>query len=149
MPLVGPPEGVQLEQLVLFEVCADAPPLVVGQSVAVLLEERVDSRDTSVPRVLQIFQRQTPVLRIRFLSSVLKNLYQLIELVGHWSAKVDCGQSRGSIGAPMFVETISRKRDANFILKPNNQLIDLLYHSRRFVSANHRCHFQEFYLELV
>ena len=47
--LVGPPERVLLEHLVLLEVLPYAPPLVVGQGQTVLLEERVYSRNTSVP----------------------------------------------------------------------------------------------------
>ena len=54
MALVGPPEGVLLEQLVLLEVGAHAPALVVRQRVAVLGEQRVDARDAAVPAVLQI-----------------------------------------------------------------------------------------------
>lgn len=49
-----------LSYLVLFEVSADPPALVVGQRVSVLLEQGVDAGDTSVPRVLQVLQGQTP-----------------------------------------------------------------------------------------
>ncbi|CAN8015573.1 unnamed protein product, partial [Ixodes persulcatus] len=67
MPLVGPPEWVLLQHLtathlVLLEVCAHAPPLVIGQGVPVLLEQRVDARDAPVPAVLQVFQDSPPVL---------------------------------------------------------------------------------------
>lgn len=54
MALVGPPEGVLLEHLVLLEVSAHAPPLVIGQGVPVLLKQSVDARHASVPRVLQV-----------------------------------------------------------------------------------------------
>jgi hypothetical protein len=50
--LMSPPEGVLFENLVLFEVLSNSPTLVIGESQAVFLEESVDSRDTSVPRVL-------------------------------------------------------------------------------------------------
>jgi len=45
--------------LVLFEVCSDSPALVISQCVSVLLEEGVDTWNTPVPGVLQIFQCQT------------------------------------------------------------------------------------------
>lgn len=43
-----------------FEFCSHPPSLVVGQGVSVLLEQGVDSGDSSVPAVLQIFQGQPP-----------------------------------------------------------------------------------------
>lgn len=51
MTLVGPPERILTQQLVLLEVCPDSPPLVISQGVPVLLEERVDTRNAPVPRV--------------------------------------------------------------------------------------------------
>mmetsp|Transcript_35305 Transcript_35305/g.88749 ORF Transcript_35305/g.88749 Transcript_35305/m.88749 type:complete len:781 (-) Transcript_35305:276-2618(-) len=68
VPLVRPPERVLLQRLVLLEVGADAPPFVVRQRVPVLLEQRVDARDAAVPRVLQILQRETAVLRVGLLA---------------------------------------------------------------------------------
>lgn len=44
----------------MLELCANAPALVVGQSVAVLLEQRVDARNASIPAILQILQGETP-----------------------------------------------------------------------------------------
>ena len=52
--LVRPPEGVLLKQLVLLEVGAHAPALVVRQRVPVLAEQRVDARYAAVPAVLQV-----------------------------------------------------------------------------------------------
>lgn len=46
--------------LILFEICPDSPAFVIGQSVPVLLEKRVDAGDSSVPGVLQILQSQSP-----------------------------------------------------------------------------------------
>lgn len=46
--------------LILFEICPDSPALVIGQCVSVLLEKRVDTGDSSVPRVFQVFQGQSP-----------------------------------------------------------------------------------------
>lgn len=44
-----PPEGIRLEELVLLPVGSNSPSLVVGERVSVLLEERVDSRNSSIP----------------------------------------------------------------------------------------------------
>lgn len=46
--------------LVLLEIRPDPPALVVGKGMPVLLEEGVDARNASIPRVLQILQRQAP-----------------------------------------------------------------------------------------
>lgn len=54
MALVRPPEGVLLEHLVLLEVSAHAPALVICQSVPVLLEQGVDPGHSPVPGVLQV-----------------------------------------------------------------------------------------------
>lgn len=48
-----------LSYLVLFEICPDSPAFVVGQCMSVFLEKCVDSGDSSVPGVLQIFQSQS------------------------------------------------------------------------------------------
>ncbi len=55
--------GAPLACLELLELLTHAPALVVGQRVSVLLEQRVDARDAAVPAVLQVLQRQPPVLR--------------------------------------------------------------------------------------
>ena len=67
VPLVRPPERVLAHDLVLLEVGAHAPALVVRERVPVLLEERVDARDAAVPRVLEVLERQAPVLRVGLL----------------------------------------------------------------------------------
>lgn len=54
MALMGPPEGVLLQHLVLLEVSPHSPALVISQGVAILLEKGVDSGHAPVPRVLQI-----------------------------------------------------------------------------------------------
>jgi len=56
--LVGPPEGVLLQHLVLLEVRAYTPALVIGQGVTILLEQGVDPGDTSIPGVLQVLHEQ-------------------------------------------------------------------------------------------
>mmetsp|Transcript_13659 Transcript_13659/g.18093 ORF Transcript_13659/g.18093 Transcript_13659/m.18093 type:complete len:330 (-) Transcript_13659:4853-5842(-) len=65
--LVGPPEGVLAHKRKLLELRAHAPPLVVGERVPVFLEQRVDPRNTPVPRVLEILEGEPPVLRVRLL----------------------------------------------------------------------------------
>ncbi len=56
--LVGPPEGVLLQHLVLLEVRAYTPALVISQGVTILLEQGVDPGDTSIPGVLQVLHEQ-------------------------------------------------------------------------------------------
>mmetsp|Transcript_8139 Transcript_8139/g.19409 ORF Transcript_8139/g.19409 Transcript_8139/m.19409 type:complete len:210 (-) Transcript_8139:3983-4612(-) len=63
MALVSPPEGVLAHDVVLLEVLTHAPALVEGQGVAILLEERVDSRNTTIPGILQVLQCEASVLR--------------------------------------------------------------------------------------
>lgn len=53
--------------LVLFEVSTYSPSLIIGQCVPVFLEQGIDPRDATVPRVLQVLQSQPPVLGIGFL----------------------------------------------------------------------------------
>mmetsp|Transcript_13991 Transcript_13991/g.37789 ORF Transcript_13991/g.37789 Transcript_13991/m.37789 type:complete len:271 (+) Transcript_13991:2902-3714(+) len=62
MFLVSPPEGVHLGDLELLELLAHTPSTVKCQGVSVLLEESVDAWDAAVPGVIQIIQRQPPVL---------------------------------------------------------------------------------------
>ena len=69
VPLMRPPERVVLEQVVLLEVNADAPAFVVGKRVAVLLKERVDTRNTAIPGVFEVLQGKPSVLRHCFLAS--------------------------------------------------------------------------------
>ena len=56
MTLGCPPEGIVLKQLILLPIRSDSPPAVVSKSMTILLEERVDTRDTTVPAVLEIFE---------------------------------------------------------------------------------------------
>ena len=67
VPLMRPPKRVLAHDLELLELSAHAPPLVVRERVPVFLEERVDARDAPIPRVLQIFEREPSVLRVRLL----------------------------------------------------------------------------------
>mmetsp|Transcript_59082 Transcript_59082/g.126986 ORF Transcript_59082/g.126986 Transcript_59082/m.126986 type:complete len:443 (-) Transcript_59082:1525-2853(-) len=68
MALVRPPEGVLPHDVVLLEVLAHTPTSVEGERVAVLLEERVDAWDTTIPSILQILQREAPVLGVCLLA---------------------------------------------------------------------------------
>mmetsp|Transcript_82933 Transcript_82933/g.149644 ORF Transcript_82933/g.149644 Transcript_82933/m.149644 type:complete len:355 (+) Transcript_82933:1047-2111(+) len=68
MTLVCPPERIVAHDAVLLEVLAHTPALVERQGVAILLEERVDARNSAVPGILQVLQGQAPVLRIGLLA---------------------------------------------------------------------------------
>ncbi len=68
MTLVCPPERVLLQHLVLLEVGPDPPAFVVGQCVAVLLEQGVDTRNATIPRVFQVLQSQSAILGVGLLS---------------------------------------------------------------------------------
>ncbi len=66
-------------------ICSDSPPSIISETIVMLvyillqaqricsrvmifLEQRVDSRNTTIPAVFEVFQGQTTVLRIGFLS---------------------------------------------------------------------------------
>lgn len=66
--LMGPPEWVLLQELVLFEVLPDSPAFIVGQREPILLEESVDPGNTVIPGLLQIIQRQPPILALGLLA---------------------------------------------------------------------------------
>mmetsp|Transcript_39127 Transcript_39127/g.70495 ORF Transcript_39127/g.70495 Transcript_39127/m.70495 type:complete len:457 (+) Transcript_39127:2263-3633(+) len=68
MALVCPPEGVHTKNLVLLEDGPDTPTPIVGQGVPVLAEEGIDTRNTTIPRILQILERQSSILRIGLLA---------------------------------------------------------------------------------
>ena len=65
--LMRPPKRILLQHLVGLALRPRTPALVVGKRVPVLLEQRVDPRNAPVPRILQVLQRQPPVLGIRLL----------------------------------------------------------------------------------
>ncbi len=54
------PEEALDVYLILLEVSPDSPPLIISQRVSVFLEQRVDAGNATVPRVLKIFQCQSP-----------------------------------------------------------------------------------------
>ena len=60
--LVCPVERIVLQQLVLFEIGTDTPALVVRERVSIFLEERIDTRNTTIPRIFQILKRQSAIL---------------------------------------------------------------------------------------
>lgn len=66
--LVGPPEGVLLEQLILLELLPHSPSFVVGEGQSVFLEEGVYTGNTVIPTFLQIVKRQSSVLSLCLLS---------------------------------------------------------------------------------
>lgn len=59
MALMRPPERILFQHLILLELRSNAPAFVIGQSVPILLKKGVDSWNTPVPAVLQVFQSQT------------------------------------------------------------------------------------------
>ena len=60
--LVRPPKRVGAKNAVFVEFQPCPPAFVVGQRVPVFLKQRVDPRNSTVPRIFQIFQRQPSVL---------------------------------------------------------------------------------------
>jgi len=62
MLLMRPPEGILLQELILLKLLPDPPPLIIGKRKPILLKERIDPGNTMIPRLLQIIQRQSPVL---------------------------------------------------------------------------------------
>jgi len=73
MFLMCPPEGVLLEHLILLEVLSHSPALVIRKCQTILLEQGVDARYTTIPRVFQVVQRQSTVLGRCFFS--LKGIF--------------------------------------------------------------------------
>jgi hypothetical protein len=51
MFLMSPPKWVLLEDLILLEVLPHTPAFVIGKSKTILLKERVNPGNTSVPRI--------------------------------------------------------------------------------------------------
>jgi hypothetical protein len=68
MFLMGPPERILLEKLVLFELLPDSPTLIIGKSEPIFLEESIDSRNTMIPGLFQIIQSESSVLSLGLLS---------------------------------------------------------------------------------
>jgi hypothetical protein len=66
--LACPPEGVALHVLVDLELGPGTETLVETESTAILLEESVDTRQTTVPAVLEVLQSQAAVLLLSFLT---------------------------------------------------------------------------------
>ena len=63
-----PPEWVDAQYLILLEDGPNPPTAIICKRVTVLAEKSVDPRNASVPRVLQILECQTTILRIGFLA---------------------------------------------------------------------------------
>mmetsp|Transcript_6537 Transcript_6537/g.26220 ORF Transcript_6537/g.26220 Transcript_6537/m.26220 type:complete len:208 (+) Transcript_6537:3427-4050(+) len=63
-----PPERILSGEIVLFESQSHAPTLIVRERVSILLEQGVDARNTAIPRVFQVLQCETTILRLRFLT---------------------------------------------------------------------------------
>jgi hypothetical protein len=67
MLLMGPPEGILLQNLILLIVLSRSPTFVISQSQTILLEQGINTWDTVVPAFFQVIERQTPVLGLCFL----------------------------------------------------------------------------------
>jgi len=52
--LVTPPEGILLQNLVLFKVLSHTPTLIKRKRQSVLLEQSIYARDTTVPAILEV-----------------------------------------------------------------------------------------------
>ena len=68
MLLMSPPEWILFKDLILFEILSDSPALVICECESVLLEESIDSGDTSVPGVLEVIKCKSAVLSCCLLS---------------------------------------------------------------------------------
>ena len=68
MLLMSPPEGILFKHLILLEILSDAPSLVIGESQSVFLEQSVNSRYTTVPRIFKIVEREPAVLSLGLFS---------------------------------------------------------------------------------
>ncbi len=116
-----PPKGIAPQQVVLLKLDADAPALVVGQRLAVLLEERIDARHSAIPAILQVLQSEAPILhdgllalhrilgpdalRVEKLTLPRGNVSEevwneLVLLVGHARAKVRHGTALHLLAPP-------------------------------------------------
>jgi len=66
--LMCPPEWILPHDAVLLEVLSATPALVECKRVPILLEESVNTRDTTVPGILQVLQGEASILCIRLLT---------------------------------------------------------------------------------
>ena len=66
--LMSPPEGVDTKHLILLEDGPNSPTSIVGKSVPILAKEGVNARNTPVPRIFEIFNRQTAILGVGLLT---------------------------------------------------------------------------------
>ena len=66
MTLARPPEWVALHVLIDLKLHAGPEALVKAQGTPILLEQGVDSGQTAIPAVFQIFERETTVLLVGF-----------------------------------------------------------------------------------
>ncbi len=114
VPLMRPPEGVLLEHLELLEVGAHSPPLVIGQSVPVLLEQSVDAGDAPVPAVLQILHMPLMVrFQPKFNCVTIKTTVNM-RFSADWSAFAIDGQS------PFNGRYLSHNREVCIYLEDRN-----------------------------
>jgi len=66
--LARPPEGITLHVLINLELSSRPEALIEAKRAAIFLEQRVDSRKTTIPAIFEILERQSSVLLLGFLS---------------------------------------------------------------------------------
>lgn len=54
MSLVCPPKWILLQNLVLLKICSDSPPFVICKGVPIFLKQSIDTRNSTIPRVLKV-----------------------------------------------------------------------------------------------
>lgn len=126
--------------LVLFKVCSDSPALVISKCVSVLLEEGVDTWNTSVPGVLQIFQCQTSD---EYQIHINKLEYNNIIKIWLWLKRTVPVLSNGLLTLEgVFSPNSLRVNELalpwlDVTIQIRNQLILLVTHSRAEMSDSH------------
>uniref|UniRef100_A0A914NAB8 Candidate secreted effector n=1 Tax=Meloidogyne incognita TaxID=6306 RepID=A0A914NAB8_MELIC len=68
MSLMCPPERILFQNLISLKFCSNSPSFVISKCISIFLEECIDSRNSSIPTIIQIFQSKTAILSICFLS---------------------------------------------------------------------------------
>jgi hypothetical protein len=64
--LACPPEWIAFHELILFELRPCPEALVEAQRTSIFLEECVNSWQTAVPGIFEVFESQAPILLVSF-----------------------------------------------------------------------------------
>jgi hypothetical protein len=62
MFLMSPPEGILFKDLILLKVLSNSPTLIIGKGESIFLEQGINTRNTSVPRVLKVIKSKPSIL---------------------------------------------------------------------------------------